>query len=136
MSDEEKVEVIEKKKNYKASTRRERLEQCRLVDEVRSLDKGDLVTFYMADNTIRYYMRILDPRKKKGVAVFHANKKGRPAIHFLPEFTIPAGVDVMLLFKREISENILQWLFYNEKERKKARAEKKEKKEQQNVNED
>lgn len=92
------------------TSRRERV-MLREVDDVKQLDRNDVVSFYTADNTLRYYVRLLDPPNRKGVAVFHFNRKGRPSYRFMPSYQIPPNTKCALIYKRELSGQILELLF-------------------------
>lgn len=85
----------------------------RAIDDIRELDVNDVVTFYTADNALRYYVRLIKPMEKLGVAVFHLNRKGRPSYRYVPSYKIPGGTICALVFKRELSNQIEELLFRN-----------------------
>ena len=112
------LEGILVKRKERPTSRRERV-MLRLVDDIRQLDTNDIVTFYLANNTLRYYVRLLDPLNRKGIAAFHFNKKGRPSYRYIPSYTVPAGVKCALLFRKEVSEQLQELLFKTYKEQEK-----------------
>lgn len=92
------------------TTRRERI-MVRKVEDVRTLDVNDVVTFYTADNQLRYYVRLTKPTEKRGVAVFHLNRKGRPSYKRIPSYVIPPNIECALVYRRELSAQIEEHLF-------------------------
>lgn len=110
-SDDEKraIEELNAKKT-RPSTRRERV-MVRAVEDIKGLSLNDVVTFYSPDNTVRYYVRLLDPIRKRGVCVFHLNRKGRPSYKWAPSYVVPEGVTCALVFRRELSAPIEEILF-------------------------
>ena len=109
----EEGEVVLTKK-VRPSTRRERI-MTRTVPDIRELDRNDIVTFYTHGDTVRYYVRLLDPIERQGIAVFHMNRKGRPSYRFIPRYTIRKDQACALIFPREISTAILELLRKNSK---------------------
>ena len=99
-------------KKPRPSTRRERI-MGRTVPDIRELDRNDIVTFYTHNDTIRYYVRLIDPIERQGIAVFHFNRKGRPSYRFIPRYTIKKDQPCALIFPREISSAILELLRKN-----------------------
>lgn len=81
------------------------------IEDVRELSMNDIVTFYMHNDTVRYYVRLTNPLERTGTAVFHLNKKGRPSYRFIPRYTIRPDQKVCLVFKRELSGSLLELLF-------------------------
>jgi len=111
MADDTKLEGIEvKPKVPRPKTRRERV-MLRKIDNVRELDVNEIVSFYAANNTLRYYVRLTKPLERRGVCVFHFNKKGRPSLRLIPAYTIPPNTECALVFRRELSHQIDELLF-------------------------
>lgn len=106
-SEENALEIV---KAPRPTTRKERM-MTKAVTDVRELSMNDIVTFYMHDDTVRYYVRLTNPMERTGVAVFHLNKKGRPSYRFIPRYTIRADQAVCLVFRRELSGSIVELLF-------------------------
>lgn len=105
MNEEDKVEKAER-----PTTRKERM-MVKAIEDVRELSMNDIVTFYMHNDTVRYYVRLTNPMERTGVAVFHLNKKGRPSYRLIPRYTIRADQQVCLIFRRELSPSIIELLF-------------------------
>lgn len=93
----------------KPTTRRGRL-LARAVNP-QELAINDIVTYYSLDGNLRFYVRLLKPLERKGVAVFHFNKRGRPILNRLPVHVIPPDVTCCLLLRRELNQSIDDKLF-------------------------
>lgn len=92
------------------TSRRERV-MLRSVENVKELEVNEVVSFYTAGNILRYYVRLTKPLERRGVAVFHYNKKGRPSLRLIPSYVIPVGTKCALIFRRELSAQIDELLF-------------------------
>ena len=93
----------------KPTTRRERLLTRKVNPQ--ELAINDIVTYYSKDGNLRYYVRLLQPLARRGIAVFHFNKKGRPVYNYLPTHVIPADAECCLILRRNLSQSIDDKLF-------------------------
>lgn len=107
--DDEPEGILVVTRKDRPTTRRERI-MNRIIPDVRELSVNDIVTFYTHNDTVRYYVRLLNPIERQGIGVFHLNRKGRPSYRLVPRYTIRKDQQVALLFEREISAAILELL--------------------------
>ena len=110
--DDQEVRVDERAPKVKQGTTRKARLMSRRVNPTEQA-QNTLVTFYIESVGVelRYYVRLIKPHLRRGIAVFHVNKKGRPVMHRVPEYVIPENAECALILRRQISHTIEDMLF-------------------------